>query len=57
MNKKTKKPNENKKNKKNPKMSQREMFSRLANLLTPEEKIVFGNFMDEQEARKAAFYG
>ena len=39
------------------KMSQKEVFHRMSELLSDEEKDDFGKFMDAEEARKAALYG
>ena len=40
-----------------PKMTQREVFMGLANLLNDEEKEALGRYMEAEEARKAALYG
>ena len=39
------------------KMSQREVFMGLANLLNDDEKEALGKYMEAEEARKAALYG
>ena len=39
------------------KMSSREFFTRLANLLNDEEKKALGEYMEDEEARKVALYG
>ena len=36
---------------------QKEAIRRMSHLLTADEKQSFGNFMDAEEARKAAVYG
>lgn len=40
-----------------PKMTQREVFMGLANLLNDDEKEALGKYMEAEEARKAALYG
>ena len=47
--------NENSQPKK--KMTQREVFMGLANLLDDDEKEALGKYMEAEEARKAAIYG
>ncbi|MBQ6297748.1 MAG: hypothetical protein IJK81_08720 [Selenomonadaceae bacterium] len=39
------------------KMTQREVFMGLANLLNDDEKEALGKYMTAEEARKAALYG
>ena len=39
------------------KMTQREVFTGLANLLNDDEKEALGKYMAAEEARKAALYG
>lgn len=39
------------------KMTQREVFMGLANLLNDDEKDALGKYMEAEEARKAALYG
>ena len=39
------------------KMTQREVFMGLANLLDDDEKEALGKYMEAEEARKAALYG
>ena len=39
------------------KMTQREVFTGLANLLNDDEKDALGKYMAAEEARKAALYG
>ena len=39
------------------KMTQREVFMGLANLLNDDEKDALGKYMEAEEARKAAIYG
>lgn len=38
-------------------MSQKEVFRQMSELLSKEEQEDFGKFMDAEEARKAALYG